>query len=282
MEKKDVEILATLLKKPSEDVQKALDNGGIEPLVSEFTTNHQMFTADEYTKLVANVKDRTIANLKEEDIPDSYKSKAVGWKLGDMEEELKKEYQFTDEHKGLIDLVKKIVTKAGSPADQSEEVKTLKETITTLEDDFKTKLEAKQKEFDTTLIKSDFRKAIRNAGLDYEGDTLKKQNELLEGAFYRGGFDVIKKDGKTVVTKEGEIVADSKLDPKPLDEVMANLAKDYGFQLKTPDTGGHGGKSSKSQSGLKSLSWNEYLEKNDVRPNTDEADKLYAEWKKAQ
>ena len=115
----------------------------------------------------------------------------------------------------------------------------------------------------------------------FEGDVITKQQGLVKAVF-NDGFTLERQDGKTVVMKDGEVVKDKKFDPKPLNDILLSVAKDYGFQIKSPDTGGHGGGSSKKKANMKGVTWNEYLEKNDVLPNTDAADKLYAEWNASQ
>jgi len=282
MNEKNVAVLATLLKKPNEEITKALEaDGGMENIVSEFQKNNQVFNIDEFVKLKTNLKKETIENLSEEDIPESFKAKAVGWKLEKLESELKDKYQFTDEFKGLPDLVDKIVTKTKNPNNDQEEVSALKQRIVDLETEHAKQLSQKQEEFDKTLIKSDFRKSIKALGLDYEDDVLKKQEGLIKAAF-NDVFSLQRKDGTTVVLdKNGDVVKDTKLDPKPLKEVLFGVAKDYGFQLKSPDHGGHGGGSSTKKAGLKGVSWEEYLEKNNVKPFTEQADKLFSEWQAA-
>ena len=281
MNEKNVEVLALLLKKPSDQVTKALETeGGLETMVSDFKINNQVFGLDDFAKLKVNLKKETIDHLEEADIPDSYKNKAVGWKLGQKEEEIATKYQFTDDFNGLTDLVDKIVTKSKTPNDNEDEVAALKTRIVEIEGDFNTKLAEKQNEFDSSIIKSDFDKAMKAIGLDYEDKQLEKQKGLLRAAF-NDVFKTKRQDGITVVLKGEDIVKDTKFDPQPLKEVLLGIAKDYGFQLKSPDPGGHGGRSSQKKTGLTGVSWDEYLAKNNVSPNTEAADKLYTEWKAA-
>lgn len=281
---KNVEALALLLKKPKEAVSKALEeDGGMEAIVSDFKTDNQVFDLKEFATLKTNFRKETVDNLKEEDIPEAFKNKAIGWKLEKLENEIKESYQFTDEHKGLTDLVDQIVTKAKTPSNNEEEVKTLKQTIVDLEKDYGAKLGAQQTEFDSSLIKSDFNKAINGVGLDYEEDKLKKQKGLLKAAF-KDAFTLKRLDGKTVTLKGEDIQKDNKLDPLPLDELVLGVAKDFGFQIKSPEPGGHGGSSSKSKAGLKGVSFAEYAEKNGIKAHIsgETKDKLYDEWKAAQ
>lgn len=285
MKEKNVAVLATLFKKPEEDITKALEKeDGLQELVSEFTTNFQMFDAKDYAKLQENMRKTTISTLKEEDIPEEFKAKAVGWKLEKLEGELKDKYQFTDDFKGLSDLVDKIVTKAKTPPKEGEEeVLKLKQRIVDMEKEYDDKLATQQQEFDQSFVKTDFSKALNDIGLDYEGDVLKRQKGLLKAA-YNDKYKAKRQDGVTVSvqTENDEVVKDNKFDPLPLKQVLHDTAKEFGFQLKSPDTGGHGGGSSKKKSGLSGVTFDEYLEKNNVQPNTNKADELFIEWSKAQ
>ena len=173
MDDKNVAVLATLLKKPKDDITKALETeGGLDPLVSDFNTNNQVFGLDDFAKLKVNLKKETIAHLEETDIPDTFKNKAVGWKLESLEKEIKEKYQYADEFKGLTDLVEKIVQKAKVPSKDDGDITALKTRIVEMETEYEDNLTAKQKEFDDTLIQTDFDKAIRSLSLDYEGDVL--------------------------------------------------------------------------------------------------------------
>ena len=281
MEQKNVAVLATLLNKPVEEVSKAIESeDGLVPLINDFNTNYQVFTAKDLAKMQDNLKKITIENLKEEDIPESFKNKAVGWKLGDIEEQLTGAYNFDGEYKGVIDLVEKIVNKSKSSKNNDEEVALLKKRIVETENEWKDKLNEKQKEFDSTILNSDFKKAMRTLDLNYEEELLKKQQGLLKAAF-DGVYKIKRENGKTVVYKGEEVLQDNKLDPKPLNEVLLEFAKDYGFQFKEKERGGHGGGSSKSKIGLTGVPFAEYLESKGVKANTDEADKLFNEWKTA-
>lgn len=277
--KKSVEILATLLNKSSEEVNSAIEKDELGTLISEFKTNNQIFNATEFVTLKDNFKKEVISKLTPDDIPEEYKSKAVGWKMEKLETELKEAYQFTDDYKGLTDLVAKIVTKAEKPVNK-EEVQLLKDRIIEVETEYKTKLADKSKEFDMKVIKDEFSKTLNGLGLDYEGDALDKQKELFEGAF-KGTHKLDLIDGKVVVSKGEDILKDSKLDPIPLGDIVKGFAKDFGFQVKQPDTGGHGGDSSKGKIGLKGVSFEDYVQGQNIEMNTAAADVAFAEWSAA-
>ncbi len=282
MKEENVAILATLLKKPKEDVTKALEtDDGLKTLVSDFTTENKVYSLDDVKTLESNIKKNTIDNLEEKDIPDSFKSKAVGWKLEKLEGEIKEKYQFADEFNGLTDLVDKLITKAKIPNDNEElenDNKALKQRIVDLGTEHTDKLNTKQAEFDGVLIQGDFDNALNAVGLDYEGETLAKQEGLLKAAF-NDTYNLKRKDVKTIVLKGDKCMNDDKFDPLPVGDVLLGLARDYGFQLKEPDPGGHGGNSSKKKTGLTGISWGDYLKEKKVKPNTEAADKLYPEWK---
>lgn len=278
MKEKSVEMLASLLNKTNEEVNSAIEKDELGTLVEDFKTSNQILSAADYVKLKENISREVVSNLKEDQIPEEFKSKAVGWKLEKLENEIKEKYQFSDDYKGLTDLVDRIVTKTGEPQSK-DEVRLLKQQIVDLESNYKSQLSEKEKAFEQKVVNDDFQKAINNINLDYEGEAFKKQAELLSGAF-RNSHEVKMVGGQTVVLKDGEILKDSKLDPLKLDEVMQDYAKSYGFQIKTPDSGGHGGDSSTGKSKLIGVPFNEYLASKDIKPNTNAADDAYIEWKK--
>ena len=284
---KNVKTLASLFNVDETTVKDAVEkDGGLVTLVDNFKEKNQIFNLEQFSKLKDNFRKEVLGNLSEDDIPKEFKARAVGWKLESLENEIKEEYGFDGDHKGLKDLVKNIVEQAKTTKDDSEvieENKKLKDQIKTVLNEKAEAVKAVKDNFDKQLITHDFNEAIDNTGLDYEdGVALEKQKELLKIAF-NGKYKLQRKDDTTIVVGEdGKVVSDMTLDPLGLNTVIPNFAKEYGFKLKEPDSGGQGGGSSKKpDDGISGMSFDEYRESKGIKKHTSEADDLYSEWKKA-
>jgi len=282
---KNVKVLASLLNVEEEAVNTALESDALGELVDKFKKDNQIFNLEDFAKLKDNFRREVIENLTEDDIPKEFKNKAVGWKLEALEKELKGEYGYEGNYENLKDLVKNIVEQAKTNKDDSEvlqENQILKEKIVAIEKEKDAAIKSVKEKFDEQLMTHDFTSALNKLGLDYEGDALNKQKELLAMSF-QGAYKLKRKGERTVmVDQDGKELVDNKLDPIPLEEGLTAFAKSYGFQLKEGDHGGHGGSSSKDTKGnLAGISWSELLEQRGVKKNTEEADELYKEWSEA-
>jgi hypothetical protein len=119
--------------------------------------------------------------------------------------------------------------------------------------------------------------------LDGEEEAVKNQTKLLSDAF-KSNFALSYRDGKTIVLDtEKKILVDKLGDPMPVADVYKSFAVKHGAKLKEEAQGGRGDGSSKGQNNqsLKGKTFTEVLAAKGVKPNTDEADKIFVEWQAA-
>ena len=286
MDEKNVKALSSLLGADEATVKTAVEeDGGLVTLAKDFKEKNQVFNLEQFAKLKENFRKEVLNTLSEDDIPKEFKAKAVGWKLEALEKEIKEEYGFDGDHKNLKDLVNNIVEQAKTTKDDDtvlKENQQLKDQIKLIAQEKIDAVKAVKDNFDQQLIKQDFDKALDRAGLDYEDGALEKQKELARIAF-NGKLKLDRKDGKTItIGDDGKVLSDMTLDPLALDVVVPNFLKEYGFQLKEPDSGGQGGGSSKQKNTeIVGKTYEEYRESKGVKKHTAEDDALYAEYKKA-
>lgn len=289
---KNVEALASLLNQPVETVQTALEaDGGLVDRIIAFKKDHTILKQQDKETLIKNAKEdgkaELLADFKPELLDKKQINRLVAWKLEEIETDLKDRYKFDGQFRGTIDLVDQIVkTKSGNNnADPKyeEEITKLKQRITEISQEKDEALESARQETDRYIVTTEFDRSISGLPLDYEHDAVEKQRRLLRDSF-NGSYDVKRKDGKLMVYKKGSDspLQDEKLDPLPIDTVVINHAKEFGFKLKSPGKGGQGGSSSSNTGGkfggMSERDFMAYLEKNNIHKLSAEADSLRKQW----
>lgn len=300
MNKKLLVALAGLLKIDLQKLKDSLEKeDGDSSLVSEYNDKYKAFTQDELTTLTNNKIQAKFEELGKGQVGDGQIPQDLYEKIGasfleKRERKISQKYG-VEEYKGIYDLVEKVAEaqksgKDGASDDEKDKlIITLKDSIKELEqENEKIKKESDEK-LDTELASRDQNTAFDafSKKMDYDSEkngeglsVLEKQTTLLKSAF-SNEYNIIRKDGKTVVAKGEEVVTDNLGDPKPIVAVVEDFAKSYGFKMKEPDGGGRGSGGSDTKSEIKGVSFEELLKSRDIKPNTDESDKAYAEWKAA-
>lgn len=259
----DVTALAGLLGSTAENVKSAEENGGLSELINGFTGANKVIPVKDYPTLEANLKRQAFMDLDKTNLPKEVFAYVKGSVLEKTEKELAKKHGIA-EYQNLDDLVEAIITtKVKTPSD--DEVKQLKQRIVDIETESKAKLDQVSKTFETRFINTDLLRAVSELPIDADGDKLKNQQEIVI-AMAKQKLEWRMEGDRTVAYRDGKLVSDSKLDPIPAKEVIADLAKDY-VNLRH-EQGGRGDQS--STNGSKTISFADYCEKNGIKPNTIE------------
>jgi hypothetical protein len=274
MKEKDVEALATLLNKTPDELGTVIENGGVDELLTEFKTKHSIMPTTDFDKFKQNFQDQLVEKWTTDQAPKPIYDKIKGGVLQMKEKEIAKEFAI-DDYSDFNDLVHKIVE---SKAKNPEDVTKLKSRITELETTHNDALKSLQRQNDQRYVDFRLAEVINGIDIDAEGVMLENQRRILK-TMAQSEFGYLVKDGQVLVTKNGEPVTDSKLDPIPLSNVIRDYAKDI-VKLKSPDGGGRGEGSSASSFRPKSINVMEYLEKNNIPVNSGEHAKLVREWTK--
>lgn len=271
MKQEDVTALAALFGSTAENVSTAIENGTVSELISGFTTNTKLIPVKDYPTLEANLKRQALMELDKTNLPADVFKYVKGSVLEKTEKELAKKHGVT-EYQNLDDLVEAIIATKAKPA-SDDDSKRLKDRIVELETSHKTELEKVSKTFETRFINTELFRAVGELPIDAEGDKLKNQQEIVL-AMAKQKIDFRMDNDQVVAYRDGKLVSDSKLDPIPVKDVIADLAKDY-VNLRH-EQGGRGDQS--STNGSKKIDFEKYCVENGIRPNSIELVKAKREF----
>lgn len=271
MKQEDVTALAALFGSTAENVSTAIENGTVSELISGFTTNTKLIPVKDYPTLEANLKRQALMELDKTNLPADVFKYVKGSVLEKTEKELAKKHGVT-EYQNLDDLVEAIIATKAKPA-SDDDSKRLKDRIVELETSHKTELEKVSKTFETRFINTELFRAVGELPIDAEGDKLKNQQEIVL-AMAKQKIDFRMENDQVVAYRDGKLVSDSKLDPIPVKDVIADLAKDY-VNLRH-EQGGRGDQS--STNGSKKIDFEKYCVENGIRPNSIELVKAKREF----
>jgi hypothetical protein len=261
MKQEDVTALAGLFNSTAENVNTAIENGTVSELINGFTTATKLIPMKDYPTLEANLKRQAFMELDKTNLPKEVFKYVKGAVLEQTEKGLADKYGITD-YQNLDSLVEAIITtKVKTPSD--DETKALKAQIVAIETKAKNDLAEVSKTFETRFIDTELRRVVGELPIDAEGAKLENQQEIVM-AMVKQKFAIQLDGDKTVAYRDGKMVADSKLDPVPIRDVIADFAKDY-VNLR-PEQGGRGDQS--STNGSKTINFAEYCAKQGIKPNT--------------
>ncbi len=277
--------LSSLLKVDKNVLVAALENeAGDEGLTKEFNEKNAVFTLADVAKLKTNSKAEAITELeKATEFPPAIYNRVKGLALEKAEKDTAKKYGI-EKWDNFEDLMSKITSKGkGGDDEKDKQISLLKQTVIDKETEISAKVKEVETKYTTDFIKRDFTLAMAGIKLEGEEEAAKNQSKLFAGAFMgQFGFDY--KDGKTIVLDaEKKILVDKLGDPMAVSDVYKNFVITHGGKLKEEAAGGRGDGSSQQTTNLnlKGKTLNEVLAAKGVKPNTDEADKVFVEWNAA-
>ena len=264
MKQEDVTALAGLFGSTAENVNQAIENGTVSELITGFTTNTKLIPVKDYPTLEANIKRQAFTELDKTNLPTEVFKYVKGSVLEKTEKELAKKFGIDTDYQGLDELVDAIIATKGKPA-PDDDAKKLKDRIVELETNHKNELEKVSKSFESRFIQTELQRAVGELPIDAEGDKLKNQQEIVI-AMAKQKIEFRIENDQIVAYRDGKLISDSKLDPIPVKDVIADLAKDY-VNLRH-EQGGRGDKS--STDGSKIIDFAKYCKDKGIKPNTTE------------
>jgi len=262
MKEQDVARLAVLLNKKPEDVNTALEDGGISEMIDELESGRVTYTTDDFETFKSNFKTELETEWASTGkIPKGIYDRAKGLALEVREKEIAREHGI-DSWSGLDDLVAKISNKQ---AKNPEDVTKLKDQIDKLTADYESKILDLSTQNDQRFIESKINELVNNVPIDAKDKVLANQRKILKTMInseikFKVDSDNIVIEGAPVSFKQNN------LDPRPLQDVVNDFAKDY-VSLSS-GSGGRGDKSSTSTQ--TSVDFEKYCKDNGIRPNTPE------------
>jgi hypothetical protein len=286
-----VEKLAALLGKEPDVVEKAVEEGNLDSLVTEFQQSHQIFTNEELSKKLDNHFRSEIEKLGEKsELPPNVYNVAKANAFAKLEKEWAREFG-VEKWDSITDLRDKIIASKESGDDNealekaNARIEELKQQVLESEKLRDAAVKEAESKFHRDLIERDLQSIITGVPIDAEDETLENQRRILK-TMLSSEYEFAYRDGQTVVIKDGNPLTNKVGDPLPLAEVVKEFAPKY-VNLKGDPEGGRGGRSTETKklNGAASIKtaddfW-EYLDKEGIRKGSAEMLDLMVQVKEA-
>jgi len=265
MKENDVAFLGTLLNLETDAVNSAIEDGTIGEKITGLRMVSKSDVDTLKTNLTREVKTSYLSELEEAakkgDLPQEIYKPVNGAVLEKLEKKLSKEYNVSD-FDGIDDLVAKAIKNTAQPDDTRaqellDKITALQEVNTKLVSDKDEEVKKANEEKNSWILnreKTDFINQVPFDFSDVEDTELEnvtaKRRDILSNVFdaqYNLGF----KEDKIAVFKDGEaLLKEATLEPVSISDVLKKTASELGLKLKSPETGGQGGKSSGKKTSL--------------------------------
>jgi len=274
--------LSSLLKVDENVIISELEKeDGDSGLISKFLESNNVFTLDQVASLKKNSKAEGVSELeKATEFPAAIYNRVKGLALEKAEKDAAKKHGI-EKWTSFDDLVSQISAGGkGTDGEKDAQIKLLKDSLMAKEEEIVTKIKETEGKYTTEFATRDFNEAVSRLILEGDEEAVKNQKKLFTDAF-KNNFRLDYRDSKTVVLNtEGKLVVNNVGDPSPVFDVYKGFALTHGAKIKEIDLGGRGDGSSGGEAKklLKGKTFSEALVAKGVKPNTDEADKLFSEW----
>lgn len=264
MNENDVVAISQLLGRSKEEISAALENGGVQTFVDDFKTSHTVMPKTDFDKFKTNYRQTVIDELvqNKHDLPQQVYEYVKGSVLERKEKDLAKSFNIR-EYSGFNDLVEKIVESSKQKPDD-DEIKRLKARITDVEKEKESAVKDVLEKSDKRFIGVELTKLAESVGIDADGEALDIQKEVLLTMFTKK-FNLKVENDRIVAYDNNQPVVDSKLDPRPIGDLIKEYAPKV-VKLKSPE-GGRGDTSTTTAIG-REINFEEYCKANRIEPNS--------------
>ena len=292
MEEFIVTELAQLSGVPVEELKETLaDETKSKEFFETYRTTNVIYKKDEFDKLLSNKELEYLeAHAKADKIHPAIYKRVDGTVKEMTEKVIAKRFGVTD-YSGLDDLLEKAEAKL-KVADNSDEkdakINKLKKLVKTVEKEKEDAVISKSREVDGFIISSVMTSAIADLPIDFEGDQLKIQREIVSAMFEKK-YIIERKENKIIAIDRvtGEVKKDRVGDPVEVSQLLTEFAPTV-TKIKNVPAGGRGDNSSHNNNTTdlakvtNAKDWKALLEtKGITNEGSKEAGALLAEVRKA-
>jgi len=267
MKDNDVASIAKQFNLDKEIVEASVEDGTLSQRIADSMKGKKVYTDEEFNSFKTNFQSEVIntyfndlvEKAKKGDLPQDLYKPVKGAAYQQLERELSEAYG-VKEFQDVKDLVEKAVKSSANTSGGDEELKrqidALKQANLSLKQEKENAVNEVETKYKKDALTREQKTLLDSIPFDFSGfksDELEaakeRQQTLLKGVFDQSySLDYI--NGQVVVKRGEEIVKnEATLDPVPASNVFVNLAKEYNLKLKSPDTGGQGGTSSRNSAG---------------------------------
>ena len=267
MKDNDVASIAKQFNLDKEIVEASVEDGTLSQRIADTMKGKKVYTDEEFNSFKTNFQSEVIntyfndlvEKAKKGDLPQDLYKPVKGAAYQQLERELSEAYG-VKEFQDVKDLVEKAVKSSANTSGGDEELKrqidALKQANLSLKQEKENAVNEVETKYKKDALTREQKTLLDSIPFDFSGfksDELEaakeRQQTLLKGVFDQSySLDYI--NGQVVVKRGEEIVKnEATLDPVPASNVFVNLAKEYNLKLKSPDTGGQGGTSSRNSAG---------------------------------
>ena len=292
---KNVEHLAVLFDKKPEEIKEAIEKDELAGLITEYKEKHKIFTSEELTQKIDNIKRETIETLGKDGKP--LPSHVYNIAKGNAFE--KKEKQIAEAHgikewDGIDDLISKVADKklenSGKATDETliekeNLIKELKEKVLSADEKQIVALAEEKDKYDKELIEREIDSAVRDVPINPEDEEKLINQQRVLKTMFKDAHSFERKNGTTIVLKDGEPIVNKIDDPVPIKEVINDFAPQW-VDLKEVPTGGRGGSftdtsGKKGLTGIKNMEeLIKYAESKDIKEGSEKFLELMQEAEK--
>lgn len=295
MKDNDVAFFGTLLNTDAESVKSAIEDGTLSEKITALGLMKKSDVETLKENLTREAKSSYLLELEESakkgELPQELYKPIHGAAMEKLEKRLSKEYNIS-EYEGIDDLVTKAIKNSAKPDDtklqehleKMEKLQEANKTLVSEKEEIKEQLTKEKNDWIFGREKSD---AINQVPFDFSDvdekeleSVIAQRKEILSNVF-DAQFTLGFKDEKlTVFRKNGEaLLNDATFEPIPISDVLTKTATTLGQKLKSPESGGQGGKSSGGTSSRfkDHDEFNAYCQSKGIQPSSPEGMKIYKE-----
>lgn len=289
MNEQDVASIAEQFNLDKEIVESSISDGTLGQRIKDSLASKVVYDKNDFETFKTNyskeVKDSYFSELvelaKKGEVPHDLHSPIKGAATEQLERQLSKKFE-VKEYSDVHDLIDRIVKSSanGKTDDQiMTQLEELKQANLTLQSEKENAISEVEKKYRDISLNKDKSQVLNSIPFDFsdykqtEVDTAKAKVQKVLQSVFDADYTLDYDEANNLIVKERQtgnvLKSEATREPIPASNVLINLAKEINLKLKSPDTGGQGGKSSgQTESAFESVQqFDEAMRSKGINPN---------------